>query len=87
MVLFWGLITIPDWGYINTPCAMLELMMSDLPHIMYHPKKNDYDDEQVKMMDEVRRAKLKNMQKKGLSGFGLKFNFREATGNDIIEKK
>lgn len=66
---------------------MLELMMSDLPHIQYNPKKDDYDAEHVKMMDEVRKSKLKTMQKQGLSGFGLKFNFREATGNDIIEKK
>lgn len=33
--MLFGVITIPFWGYRNTPLAMLDIMMSDLPRVEY----------------------------------------------------
>lgn len=65
MVLFGGLITVPFWGYRNTPLAMLEIMMSDLPRVAYGK-------EQI-LEKEVKEAerKMEEMKKTKRKGLGL----------------
>lgn len=64
---------------------MLELMLCDSPHIQYHPK-DKFDVDKVKMLDEVRKAKMKQFQQKGLAAMGMGFNFKPATAEDVKEK-
>lgn len=63
MVLFGGLITVPFWGYRNTPLAMLEIMMSDLPRVAYG--KEQILEKEVKeaerKMEEMKKAKRKGL--------------------------
>ena len=81
LVLFGGLITIPFWGYLNAPVALLEVMMSDLPHVMYHPNKPLSKEE-----EENRRIVSRHMndviKKEGISALGLNLNF---DGKKVID--
>ena len=64
---------------------MLELMMTDLPHIQYHPK--DIPNERiVKMQDEVRKAKMQQLKKEGMSSIFGGLNFKPSVGN-VLKKK
>lgn len=74
------------WGYYHTSCAMLELMMSDLPHIKYH-NKEEYDVDTLKMQDEVRQMKLAKLQKEGMSSVLGKFKFKPTKVNPLTKKK
>lgn len=64
---------------------MLELMMTDLPHIQYHPK-DVPDDKIVRMQDEVRKAKREQLQKEGMKSVFGGFNFKPTAG-DVLKKK
>jgi hypothetical protein len=70
LVLFGGLITIPFWGYLNTPVAYLDVMMADLPHIQYNYKKNA-----TKQQEEDAMLITKKMQQEvksnGIQGIKL----------------
>ena len=67
LVLFGGLITIPFWGYLNTPVAYLDVMMSDLPHIQYNYKKVATREQEEDMLLISRKmqedVKLKGLKK------------------------
>ena len=69
-MLFGGLITIPFWGYLNTPVAYLDVMMADLPHIQYNYNKNA-----TKQQEEDAMIITKKMQQevksKGIQGIKL----------------
>ena len=70
LVLLGGLITIPFWGYLNTPVAYLDVMMADLPHIQYNYNKNA-----TKQQEEDAMIITKKMQQevksKGIQGIKL----------------
>ena len=69
-MLLGGLITIPFWGYLNTPVAYLDVMMADLPHIQYNYNKNA-----TKQQEEDAMIITKKMQQevksKGIQGIKL----------------
>jgi hypothetical protein len=82
LVLFGGLITIPFWGYLITPIAYMEVMMSDLPHIQYNYKKNA-----TKQQEEDAMLITKKMQEevksKGIQGIKL---LDAGDGSSLFEK-
>ena len=88
MVLFGGLITIPYWGYRTTPIALLEVMIADLPHVMYHYKEK-FTEEQIENRRIVSKDMQNTIKKKGLMGIkdlNLNFNNNVLDGNAIIAK-
>jgi len=86
-VLFGGLITIPFWGYLNTPVALMEVMISDLPHVMYHPPKGGTKEEEENRLI-VMRHQQELIKKGGLSAVGVNLNFSKKVinGNELIER-
>lgn len=67
--LFCGLITIPFWGYRNTSMAMLDVMISDLPHVEYRKEKIlESDIEEAKKRTEQIQTRVKS------SGLGKKLS-------------
>ena len=87
LVLFGGLITVPFWGYRNTPIALLDVMMSDLPHVMYHPPKPTHEEEENRVI--VMRDMRKKIKKDGLAGVGLNLEIsskKVIDGNKLLEE-
>ena len=86
-MLFGGLLTIPFWGYLNTPVALMEVMISDLPHVMYHPPKGGTKEEEENRLI-VMRHQHELIKKGGLSAVGVNLNFSKKVinGNELIER-
>lgn len=87
-MLFGGLITIPLWGYLNTPLALMEVMVSDLPHVMYHPPKGGTPEEEANRIT-IMHHQQELIKKGGLSAVGVNLNFQKGKvidGNALIEK-
>lgn len=87
LTIFGGLITIPFWGYLTTPIALMDVMIADLPHVQYN-----YKQKWTKSQEEDYLLVTRNMQKeikeKGLSGTKkLNLNFGKiADGNQILSE-
>lgn len=85
LVLFGGIITIPFWGYLTTPLALMEVMMADLPHVQYN-----YKEKWSKQQEEDYLLVSRNMQReikeKGLIGSQkLNLNFSKVVdGNQLL---
>ena len=66
LVLFGGLVTISNWGYRNLPLAVIDIMMSDLPHVEYRKERiTQQDIEDYKVKSNQIRERVK---KEGLLG-------------------
>lgn len=76
--MFGGLLTIPNWGYECTPIAELDVMMSDLPHVMYHPKQN-YSEE-YKEATKILRDDVKKKVRRGGLAAALGLDLSSASG-------
>jgi hypothetical protein len=85
LVLFGGLITIPYWGYLTTPIALMDVMIADLPHIQYNPKDNMTKQQEDDLMLLTKKEQEK-IKKGGLAELGLNLEFKEATGADLFKK-
>jgi hypothetical protein len=69
-VLFGGLVTIPFWGYLNSPIAYMNVMMADLPHIQYNYKKNVTKQQEDDAM-LITRKMQQEVKSKGIQGIKL----------------
>ena len=81
LVLFGGLITVPFWGYRNTPLALIDLMLSDMPRVEYGKEKltkRDFDE------TKVRQAKMEERIKKQ-GGLGINFA-KQIDTNTFMQK-
>lgn len=75
LVLFGGIITIPFWGYLNTPIALMDVMIADLPHVLYSPKRTSDEAEESRVI--VSRNINEEIKKKGLANaLGVSFNLK-----------
>lgn len=78
MVLFGGLITIPFWCYRSLSIAYTDVMVADLPHVLYNTKER-ITDEDVQKANELHK-KLQERKKNGVGlGLGSRFNLN----NDV----
>jgi hypothetical protein len=85
-VLLSGLITIPFWGYMTMPIAYMEIMLSDLPHVQYHPKQK-FSKEYTDAVVTVQQDMQKKIKEKGLRGIkNLNLNFDNVIdGNALLQ--
>lgn len=68
------------WGYLNTPVALMEVMMSDQPHVMYHPPKPTL--EQIENRAIIEEDLRRKIQQGGLRAIKkLNLNFKAGTGS------
>lgn len=73
LVLLGGFITIQFWGYLNTPIAMMDVMIADLPHVQYSHKRHTKEEEENRMV--ISRDINDKIKNKGLANaFGVSFN-------------
>ena len=75
------------WGYLNTPIALMEVMTSDLPHVMYHPPKATPEEEENRVI--VMRDMREKIKNDGLAGVGLHLdisNKKVINGNELIRQ-
>lgn len=85
LTLFGGLITIPFWGYLNTPVAYLDVMLADLPHIQYNYKKTATKQQEEDMLLVARKMK-EDVGKKGLLGASKIKLDKVVDGNALLEE-
>ena len=73
LVLFGGLITIPFWGYRSLSIAYTDVMVADLPHVLYNTKER-IADEDIQKGNELHKQ-LQERKKNGVGlGLGSRFN-------------
>lgn len=89
LTLFGGLITIPFWGYLNTPIALLEVMLSDLPHVMYHPPVATQEEmENRVIVSKQLREQIKKGGLRSVAGLNLNFNnIKKTDKSELMELK
>ena len=65
----------------------MEVMISDLPHVMYHPPKGGTKEEEENRLI-VMRHQQELIKKGGLSAVGVNLNFSKKVinGNELIER-
>lgn len=82
------MITIPFWGYLNTPIALMDVMMADLPHVMYHPPKATREEaENRTIVAQKMRQDIKKGGLRAISGLNLNFDKNETIdGNALLAK-
>ena len=78
LVLFGGLITIPFWGYRSLSIAYTDVMVADLPHVLYNTKER-ITDEDVQKANELH----KQLQERKKNGVGLGLGSRFNLNNDV----
>lgn len=76
LVLFGGLVTVPFWGYRKLSIAYTDVMMADLPHVLYNEKERISDDD-IEQANELH----KQLQERQEKGFNLAQRFN--INNDI----
>ena len=81
-MLFWGLLTVPNWCYdwVYT-CAQIELMVSDVPVISYKSggakkhTKGEMDDLKRKWLEKKEKSKEKHLDLNKFLGGALERPF------------
>jgi hypothetical protein len=89
LILLGGIITIPYWGYLNTPIALMDVMIADLPHVMYNYKEKITKEKEENCMI-IANEEMKKIKQGGLKSLGLNLDFKEVDGSTFlhqIEKK
>lgn len=69
------------WGYRNTPVALLEVMLSDLPRVVYNSGK--ITDNDIKEAEDRTKNLRERVKKHGL---GINFSNKVNT-NDYVSSK
>lgn len=82
LVLFGGLITVPFWGYRNTPLALIDLMLADMPRVEYGQDKiTKRDIEEAKERNKVLQERISRT-----GGIGANLNNQVNTSNFFKSK-
>lgn len=65
----------------------MEVMISDLPHVMYHPPRATKEEEENRVI--IMRHQQEQIKKGGLAAVGINLNFspkKVINGDELLEK-